>query len=78
MGTKGSGSRGLLLRDGDGKGGKGKIREGKKRKEGEERERWNGMEWRGGACSINKKIVSAPLNFIDLILGLGSFYCVYD
>jgi len=62
-----------------GREGKGKLGKGKKiGRGGEGALEWNGMEWRGGACSINKKIVSAPLNFIDLILGLGSFYCVYD
>ena len=46
MVRKGSGSRGLLLRDGDGKGGKGKIREGKEDWKG--RRGSAGMEWNGG------------------------------
>jgi len=70
MGRKIRGSRGLLLRDGMGRGGKGEMREGKgHRKGGEEK-------GRAGARHIPIEIVSASLLLCKLFRCFRVYFCV--
>ena len=57
-----------------GREGKGKLGKGKKiGRGGEGALEWNGMEWRGGACSINKKNRSRASKFYCFNIRLRLF-----